>query len=106
MQRKRGLSARMTPDEFDRGYWYALELKQFAKSIGIPNASALRKDELEALIRAFLKTGRVAASPQRRTPKTGVRDVERGLTRSLRIETYTNDAETKAFIEREAKRVD
>jgi hypothetical protein len=54
------LSAKMTPEEFDRGYWYAVELKRFAASIGVPRVSALRKDELEVLIRGFLKTGRVA----------------------------------------------
>src|SRR4051812_25245768 len=96
------LSATMTPEEFDRGYWYAIELKQFAQSIGAPRASALRKDELEVLIRRFLKTGRVPPSPKRRAPKNTTKDVARGLTRRLRIETYTNDPETKVFIEREA----
>jgi hypothetical protein len=94
----------MTLEEFDRGYWYAVELKRFAVSIGVRRVSALRKDELEVLIRRFLKSGRVPPSPKRRAPKTAIKDVARGLTRRLRVETYTNDPETKAFIEREAKR--
>ena len=37
----------MTLTEFDNGYWYATELKEFAEAIGIPSATKLRKDELE-----------------------------------------------------------
>ncbi len=43
---KSKLSTRMTPEQFDNGYWYATELKEFAARIGIPSSSALRKDEL------------------------------------------------------------
>jgi len=38
----------MTSTQFDNGYWYATEIKNFAKRIGIPFASKLRKDELES----------------------------------------------------------
>jgi len=40
----------MTATQFDNGYWYATELKDFAERIGIPSASKLRKDELETAI--------------------------------------------------------
>jgi hypothetical protein len=30
----------MTIQEFDHGYWYATELKRFARAIGIRGASA------------------------------------------------------------------
>jgi hypothetical protein len=30
------LSATTTVAQFNRGYWYAVELKEFAKKIGIP----------------------------------------------------------------------
>jgi hypothetical protein len=36
----------MTEEEFDNGYWYALEVKAFAVELGILSAAKLRKDEL------------------------------------------------------------
>lgn len=47
------LSASMSLDEFDNGYWYATQLKTFATQIGVPSASKLRKDELERAIKFF-----------------------------------------------------
>ena len=44
---KRTLSATMTLREFENGYWYREQLKDFAERIGIPAAAKLRKDELE-----------------------------------------------------------
>src|SRR6266699_3312137 len=38
------LSTSMTQAQFDNGYWYATELKEFAKTVGIPSTSRLRKD--------------------------------------------------------------
>jgi len=55
----------MTQVQFDNGYWYATEIKQFAKTIGIPSASRLRKDELEKAIKVFLKTGRIESPTKR-----------------------------------------
>ena len=49
----------MTLAQFNNGYWYAAELKSFAKSIGITFTNRLRKDELEHYIKRFLKTGKV-----------------------------------------------
>jgi len=40
------LSATMTLREFENGYWYRKQLKDFAQRIGIPAAAELRKDEL------------------------------------------------------------
>ena len=42
-----GLSPAMTVREFENGYWYLDQLKNFAERIGIPPAKKLRKDELE-----------------------------------------------------------
>lgn len=53
------LSKNMTEKEFDNSYWYAKELKEFAKKIGVSNSSKLRKDELEPLIKHFLGTGQI-----------------------------------------------
>jgi hypothetical protein len=95
----------MTSTQFDNGYWYATELKDFADRIGIPSASKLRKDELEKAIKAFLQTGRIESPTKRGLPTSGVRDVERGLSLDLRVVVYTNDKKTKDFVEREALRL-
>ncbi len=95
----------MTPAEFDNGYWYAVQLKRFAKSLGVPMASALRKDQLEELIKRFLAAGRIDAPGPRTPARGGVRDVERGLTLQLPIAKYTNDKATKDFLEREARKI-
>ena len=47
----------MTIKEFENTYWYMSELKALAKSLKIPVDSKIRKDQLEALIIQFLKTG-------------------------------------------------
>src|SRR5207253_1319207 len=41
------LSPTMTLREFENGYWYLDQLKDFAERIGIPAAKKLRKDEIE-----------------------------------------------------------
>jgi len=105
LTRKTKLSASMTIPQFDHGYWYAVELKRFATELGIPSASALRKDELEQAIRAFLRTGAIL-QPTRRKPSASTdKDVERGLHLDLRVVRYTNDPETKQFLEREARKL-
>lgn len=55
----------MTEQEFDNGYWYAVEVKAFADEIGIRSAVKLRKDELEALIKHFLRTGWVESASRK-----------------------------------------
>jgi hypothetical protein len=99
------LSAGMTLRQFDHGYWYATEIKAFARSIGVAGAHTLRKDELETIIRHFLAHGRLPSAPLRNRSRTGVRDVDRGLRLGLRVVLYSNDRETKAFLEREARRM-
>ena len=49
----------MTLIEFESSYWYAAELKKFAKEIGVASNSILRKDELEIMIKSFLKNGKI-----------------------------------------------
>ena len=95
----------MTLTQFDNGYWYATELKDFAVTIGVPRPSKLRKDELERAIKVFLRTGRIESPTNRSLSTHGVRDVERGLSLDLRVLVYTNDRETKEFLEREAARL-
>jgi len=102
----RTLSKRMTLREFDHGYWYATDIKQFAKSLGVPSAHMLRKDELEKAIRHFLVHGTVTSSTKRDVSRSGIKDVDRGLRLDLPVVLYTNDRATKAFLERESLRLD
>lgn len=95
----------MTQAQFDNGYWYATELKEFAKTIGIPSASRLRKDELEKAIKVFLKAGKIESPAKGSLSTSGIKDVEQGLSLSLPIAVYTNDKETKDFLEREAQKL-
>ena len=95
----------MTVRDFENGYWYAEQLKNFAERIDIPAARKLRKDELEKAILAFLRTGKAALPTRRSLRKTGVKDVERGLTLKLRIEHYTSNRQTKDFIVEQAHRM-
>jgi hypothetical protein len=95
----------MTVTQFDHGYWYATELKHFAKGLGVPSASKLRKDELERAIRVFLRTGAIAQPSTRKLSAPTERDVERGLHLDLLVVGYTNDAETKWFLEHEARKL-
>jgi SAP domain-containing new25 len=97
------LSSTMTLREFENGYWYLDDLKDFAVEIDIPEARKLRKDELERAVVNFLRTGTLKLPTKRALRKTGVKDLERGLSLNLRIEHYTSNRETKNFIVREAR---
>ena len=95
----------MSLTQFDNGYWYALELKDFAKSIGIPFTNRLRKDQLEHRIKRFLKFGKIEITQKRVSSSTTTKDVALGLSLDLPVTTYTNDQETKSFLETEAQRM-
>ena len=97
------LSPTMMVREFENGYWYLDQLKEFGERIGIPAAKKLRKDELEKAIVTFLRTGTAVLPTKRSLRKTGVKDVERGLHVKLRIENYTSNRETKDFIVKQAR---
>jgi hypothetical protein len=97
------LSPTMTVRDFENGYWYLDQLKNFGERIGIPAAKKLRKDELEKAITVFLRTGHAALPTKRSLRRTGRKDVERGLNLKLRIENYTSNRETKDFIVRHAR---
>lgn len=99
------LTKHITEEEFEKNYWYVKELKKFAKEIGIPNSSKLRKDELEELIKHFLKTGEIKESKRRNIVKKGKKDTEIGLTGSLPICHYTSNKQTKNFIVSEARKI-
>jgi len=106
MSKRQGLSKKMSLGEFDNGYWYATEIKAFAKDIGIVGISKLRKDELEILIRKFLKTGSVSKSKRDLSTPDGARDSTLGLNLKLPVRKYTNNKETKDFIIKSARQLD
>jgi hypothetical protein len=105
MPKKSRLSKSISEEQFDNGYWYAVEIKAFADEIGIPFASKLRKDELETLIKHFLRTGEVKSSTRTNLSKPGVRDIEKGLNLKLSVVSYVSNKETKDFIVREALKI-
>ena len=57
MTKRVKLTKNITEEEFDRGYWFADEVKTFAKEIRISYSNKLRKDELEELIKHYIRTG-------------------------------------------------
>ena len=95
----------MTVREFENGYWYLHQVKDFARRIGIPAATRLRKDELERAIVLYLRTGKAALPTRRSLHRTGIKDVERGLDLRRRIEHYTSNRATKDFIIEQARRM-
>ena len=99
------LSRTMTETQFDNGYWYVTELRVFAKELGIPSTSKLRKDELEKSIKHFIRTGEVKKPTQRSLTKTGEKDIAKGLSLTLPIVNYTSNKVTKQFIVAEAKKM-
>jgi hypothetical protein len=103
LKRKTKLSTSMTLTQFDHGYWYAAELKEFAATIGIPFANKLRKDEIQAAIKHLLKTGKIKSPTKRSLSTSGPKDVELGLSLDLSVVVYANDKETMAFLDREAQ---
>jgi len=105
LKRKAKLSTSMTLRQFDNGYWYATQLKEFAQAIGIPSAGKLRKDELEKAIKLFLATGQIKSPTQRSLSASAAKDVERGLTPDLPVVRYTNDKQTKDFLEQESQKI-
>ncbi|MDA8019977.1 MAG: hypothetical protein MPN21_21260 [Thermoanaerobaculia bacterium] len=106
MAQERKLSKSMSEADFINGYWYAADIKAFARSIGISPVTNLRKDELELLILEFLRTGTVKSPPRRTRGASKNKDCEKGLSRELPIVRYTNNSETKEFLNSEAIKLD
>jgi hypothetical protein len=102
---KHKLSAAMTPQAFENGYWYATELRAFAVKLNIPSAGKLRKDQLEGAIRNHLFAEVAKIAPIVVKPTKVPRDVDRGLRLDLPVVHYTSNKETKSFIEREAAKI-
>lgn len=105
MTKQTKLIKNITETEFNQGYWYADEIKAFAKEIGIANSSKLRKDELEQLIKHFIRTGEIKNADRKNVVKTGAKDLDVGLTTSLPIINYTSNKLTTNFIMTEANKL-
>lgn len=89
------LRAGMTVAELDDGYYYAADLKQFARELGIPVGNR-RKVELEELIREYLSTSRVPSRMPVLPRKAGQpRD---RLARDVVVTNYVGDKTTKSFL--------
>src|SRR5207244_2083731 len=95
----------MTLRDFESGYWYAKELREFAVKVRIPSANKLRKDQLEAAIKDLLFAEGANKAAIAVTPKPGPRDLDRGLHLDLPVVHYTSNTETKSFLEREASKI-
>jgi hypothetical protein len=99
------LSKSMTITQFEIGYWYANELKAFAKGVGILHSQRLRKDELEKMIVHFLRTGKVSEPVRRSTAKPRTGDLEKGIQLNLQVVNYSDTKPTKDFIDRETLKI-
>lgn len=106
MAKRTGLKTTMTEEEFENGYWYATELQEFARRVGIPSAKRLRKDELENALKHFFRSGERKNLVRRGLSKSGVRDLDRGLRLDLPVVHYTSNKETKDFIVLEAAKIE
>ncbi len=98
------LSKRMSLQAFENGYWYATELTEFGKKLGLPAANRMRKNELESAIKSYLTTGRLPKTASSKPLKKGIKDLDKGLSLDLPIANYTSNKVTKGFIRREASR--
>ena len=89
------LRASMSVKEFDDNYFYAADLKAFARQLGIA-VGRRRKLELEALIRDFLRTGVIPPAkpmPDRRSGEGRDR-----LAAETVVRAYVDDRRTKTFL--------
>ena len=89
------LRASMSVKEFDDNYFYAADIKAFARQLGIA-VGRRRKPELEALIRDFLRTGVVPPAkpmPDRRSGEGRDR-----LAAETVVRAYVDDRRTKTFL--------
>lgn len=104
---KAKLTSQMSVDTFDNNYWYAAELKAFAKEIGLAGSSPLRKDQLERSIKNYLQDGTLlslTSTTSRKTTNTP-KDYEISpLSSETIIKNYCSNKISKDFIQSEAKR--
>ena len=93
------LHKNMSMEEFENGYFYATELKAFAKELGI-DVGTLRKNELEEHIKACLSGKKGTPLPKSVSNRKtgGSRDK---LSLDSYVVNYVSDKATKAFLKQE-----
>lgn len=96
-------SIKLSEQEFVNKYWYASELKEFAKGLGILKTEKLRKDELEVIVLNYLKTGKINIPVKKRLNYKS--DVEDILRLNTIIQNYKNTKKTWNFIISEYKKL-
>ena len=93
---KQKLNKNITIEEFENGYWYASELKEFIKEIGIKNYNKLRKDEIEKIIVEYIikyrKIPIIENNPKNRIIAIDVLEL------NSFVVNYKNNKETKNFL--------
>jgi hypothetical protein len=97
------LSKRMSVRAFENGHWYATDLAAFGRTLGLPAAHRMRKNELEAAIKAYLQTGHLPKTVHSKPLKHGPKDLDQGLAPGLSIGNYTSNRKTKDFLRRIAQ---
>jgi hypothetical protein len=95
------LHKNITHEDFINGYWYSVELKEFAKEIGIKNYLKLRKDELEKIIIHFILTGKTKENDSKKI----IAKKSDKLSLDTIIQNYKNNKETKEFILKETFKI-
>ena len=105
MSKKIQLSPNMSVEQFQNGYWYANELKSFAKRLGVSPVSRLRKDQLEKVILHFLATGKLDNAVNKNSADRMHDIVAVELTLTTEVKNYRNNKTTKSFILSEAKKL-
>ena len=89
------LHKNITFEEFENGYWYASELKEFIKEIGIKNYNKLRKDEIEKIIVEYIMYRKISTIEKNQKNKIITNDV---LGLNNFVVNYKNNKETKDFL--------
>lgn len=106
MKNKTALNQSMSLEEFENNYFYATELKEFSKSIGVSGTSKLRKDQLEKIIKGYFTTGSIAQLAVKSQSSKQEKDYEDSeLTMSTKVNNYCSNKITKTFIITEAKNI-
>ena len=106
MTKQTKLTSKTSLREFENNYWYALDLKAFAKTIRIKGSNKLRKDQLEKIIKNYLSTGLIVETEIKTNKARNIKDYENSpLDMSTLVKNYCSNKITKTFILDEAKRI-
>ena len=100
------LSKNISVKQFQNAYWYAKELKTFAKSLGATPTSKLRKDQLEKIIFEYLSTGKlIKFSKNTVRPRIEKDYANSELKMTTIVNNYCSNIITKSFILNEAHKL-